>query len=250
MKVQKYKISIVSYTNTLPFRYGIEQKGIDALFDLQYDIPSVCAQKVIEGKVDMGLIPVAVIPYLKEYLLVGRYCLGSNGRVDTVKLYSQVPLEKIKNVLLDYQSRTSVTLVQVLSKFYWKITPAFEPATEGFETQIEKNTAAVVIGDRCFELNGKYAYEYDLAAEWKNFTNLPFVFAAWISNKKIEDELLNEFEQALSWGVAHTAQAVKEKIEPPRQSLIETYLTERISYDLDADKQRSMEYFLELLKQL
>lgn len=248
--MHKYKISIVSYTNTLPFKHGITQCGILDHIDLQYDNPSVCAQKVIEGKVDIGLIPVAVLPALKDCYIISKYCLGSNGQVDTVKLYSAVPLEKIEHIVLDHQSRTSVTLVQVLSKHYWKITPQFVAAQEGFEKNISGTSAAVVIGDRCFEMNGKFAYEYDLAAEWKKYTGLPFVFAAWVSNKPIDTAFIAEFEKALDAGVAHIPQAVQINIPTEKQALILNYLTHRISYDLDKEKQQSMQHFLHLLKGL
>jgi chorismate dehydratase len=218
--------------------------------DLQYDIPSVCAQKVIDGTVDIGLIPVAVLPLLKDSFIISKFCLGSNGQVDTVKLYSAVPLEEIETVALDYQSRTSVTLVQVLSKFYWNISPNFAQAKEGFEKNISGKNAAVVIGDRCFDMNGHFAYEYDLAAEWKKYTGLPFVFAAWISNKPIDPEFVKEFEKALSYGVEHTHEAVSKNIPPARHGLIHQYLTQRISYDLDKEKQQSMQHFLHLLKEL
>jgi chorismate dehydratase len=248
--VQKYKISIVNYTNTLPFKYGIMQAGLDHKIDLQLDIPSVCAQKLLENKVDIGLIPVAVIPLLKEYHIISKYCLGSNEKVDTVKLYSRVPLEKIDTVFLDYQSRTSVTLVQVLSHFFWKIKPVFTPATEGFEKLAEVNKAVVVIGDRCFGMNGNFEYEYDLAAEWKKYTGLPFVFAAWVSNKKIDEDFICEFEKTLQFGVERIGEAVEKMIPPEKQALIRAYLTERISYDFNAEKKKGVEYFLHLLKQI
>jgi chorismate dehydratase len=248
--VQKYKISIVNYTNTLPFKYGIAQSNLENKIDLQFDIPSVCAQKLLENKVDIGLIPVAVIPLLKEHHIISKYCLGSNGKVDTVKLYSNVPLEKIETVYLDYQSRTSVTLVQVLAKFFWKIKPTFTQAADGFEKLVSGNTAVVVIGDRCFDMNGNFKFEYDLAAEWKKHTNLPFVFAAWVSNKKIEPEFISVFENALETGINQTNTAVETSIPKEKQSLIKEYLTERISYDFNADKKKGLEYFLELLKQL
>jgi chorismate dehydratase len=248
--VQKYKISIVNYTNTLPFKYGITQSKLQDKIDLQFDIPSMCAQKLLENKVDIGLIPVAVIPLLKEYYIISKYCLGCNGKVDTVKLYSQVPLKKIENIYLDYQSRTSVTLVQVLAKFFWKINPVFTQATDGFEKLVNGSTAVVVIGDRCFDMNGSFQFEYDLALEWKKHTNLPFVFAAWVSNKKIDETFVSEFEKVLASGVTLTNEAIEASVAKEKQALIKTYLTERISYDLNAEKKKAMEYFLHLLKQL
>ncbi len=240
----------MNYTNTLPFRYGLQKTGMADKIDMHYDIPSVCAEKLENRIVDIGLVPVAVIPELGEHFIVSRYCLGSNDKVDTVKLYSQVPLEKIEEVYLDYQSRTSVTLVKILAKFHWKIEPAFTDSKEGFEELINETTAAVVIGDRCFDMNGKFAYEYDLSEEWKKFTGMPFVFAAWVSNKKIDEDFTAAFDIALEEGVKNIEEAVKESVPIEKQQLVIDYLTNRISYDLNESKRRSMEHFLHLLKEL
>jgi chorismate dehydratase len=247
---KKYSVSIVKYTNTLPLRHGINHSKVFDEMDLQLDIPAVCAQKLLENKVDIGLIPVAVIPLLKEHHIISNYCIGSNERVDTVKLYSHVPLEEISTIYLDYQSRTSIMLAKVLCKNFWKINPNFINAEAGFETKISNKDAAVVIGDRCFSLNETYKYEYDLAFEWKKFTSLPFVFAAWVSNKKIDADFIEKLESAMAYGIEHLDEAIKNDLSISNPTMIKQYLTERISYNLDEEKKKSLHFFLDLIKQL
>ena len=195
--MHKIKVSAVSYLNSKPFIYGLQHSEILNNIDLQLDIPSDCAQKLMDGKVDLGLIPVAVIPKLKEHYIITDYCIGAEGKVASVMLYSNVPLDEIKTVLLDYQSRTSVTLVKVLAKYFWNISPVWENSTVNFENTFAGNTAAVIIGDRTFGLENKYAYAYDLAEEWQKFTHLPFVFACWVANKKLPDDFISQFNNAL-----------------------------------------------------
>src|ERR1051326_5509574 len=146
------RISAVSYLNSTPFVYGIKKKLDPSLYELQLDIPSVCAQKLLDDKVDLGLIPVAVIPQLNEHHIVSDFCIGATGKVRSVMLYSEKRLDEIENILLDNQSRTSVLLVQVLAKYSWKIKPHFFNANEGFEKNICGSTAGVVIGDRTFAM--------------------------------------------------------------------------------------------------
>lgn len=247
---KKYSVSIVKYTNTLPLRYGINNSKVLEEMDLQLDIPAVCAQKLLDNTVDIGLIPVAVIPLLKEYHIISNYCIGSNERVDTVKLYSQVPLAEIEHVHLDYQSRTSIMLAKVLCKNYWKINPVFISAEAGFESKTPAKDAAVVIGDRCFTLNGTFKYEYDLAFEWKQFTTLPFVFAAWVSNKKIDAGFIARLENAMEYGVQHTDEAIKNDLSITNPGMVKKYLTERINYQLDESKKKSLHLFLDLISKL
>lgn len=241
----KYSVSIVNYLNTLPFVYGLKQSGLLSKLDLQFDVPSVCADKVIQNKVDIGLIPVAALTQLENYHILTNFCIGSSGMVDSVKLFSEQPLEKINAIWLDYQSRTSVKLVQVLCKELWKIEPQFLSADIGFEEKIKNDTAAVVIGDRTFSMKGKFAFEYDLSSEWKKLTGLPFAFAVWVSTEKIEDRaFLKEFDAALKFGVQHISEALVDyKTSIPNFDAFD-YLSNKISYPLDSEKLRAIDLFI------
>jgi chorismate dehydratase len=245
----KYKVSAVSYLNTIPFIYGINQSNFKDKIDLSLDYPSVCAQKLIENKVDIALVPIVVLKENPQFNIISDYCIGSNGKVDTVCLYSDVPLMEIQEIYLDYQSRTSVELLQLLCREHWNISPKFRTSSVGFENKIEKKTAALIIGDRAFSANGKYSFEYDLSECWKEMTGLPFVFACWISNKEIEEYFISEFNESLKMGIKNLEEAIKKEFENyhhcknPKE-----YLNHKISYTLDEDKRKGMELFLSKLR--
>ncbi len=122
--MQKIKISSVSYINSLPFIYGIENSiFLNGNHILYKDSPANCADKLISNTIDLGLIPVAEILKIKNPQIISDYCIGAVGKVRTVLLLSQVPLSEINTILLDYESRTSVNLVKVLAEEFWKIKP-------------------------------------------------------------------------------------------------------------------------------
>jgi chorismate dehydratase len=246
--MQKLKISAVSYLNTSPFVEGIEKSGFVDQIDLSLDIPSLCASKLLDGRVDIGLVPVAVIPLLKESNILTDYCIGATGPVRSVLLYSQVPLEQITSILLDNQSRTSVALVKILARKLWKIAPAYTLAIDGYEKQIGGTTAGVVIGDRTFFLKGQFAYVYDLAECWLQLTGLPFVFACWVSNKAINPDMEQLFNKALALGLTRI-KPVAERFRSrfPADADLEHYLTANISYPLDDPKKAGLKLFLEWL---
>ncbi|HET6228170.1 MAG TPA: menaquinone biosynthesis protein [Bacteroidia bacterium] len=247
----KVKISAVSYLNSKPFLFGIEHSEIREKIDLQLDMPSICARKLIDNQVDIGLVPVAVIPKLKQHFIISDYCIGAVGKVSSVMLYSEVPLQEIKQVLLDYQSRTSVKLVKVLAQEYWHISPEWINASENFENQIKGTTAAVIIGDRTFGLNDNYPYAYDLSEEWQKFTKLPFVFACWISNKELPDAFVTEFNKALKYGIEHRTELISQlKASTSYKTDVENYLKNSISYTYDSDKKQALSLFLELAGKL
>jgi chorismate dehydratase len=251
MPDKKIKISIVNYFNTLPFRYGIKNSAIINKIELQEDIPSICAQKLKFKQVDIGLVPVVLLPELNSYKIITDYCIGANGKVDSVKLYSEVPLDEIKSITLDYQSKSSIKLTKVLSKFYWRKNFEFKDAKPGYEQYIKGTNAAVVIGDRTFSLNGTFKYEFDLAAEWRNFTGMPFVFAAWATTSEIEQTFIDEFNKALGDGIQDISKAISEsKLAQPKNFDPADYLTNKISYGLDDRKKEALELFLNYISKL
>jgi chorismate dehydratase len=249
--MDKIRISAVSYLNTVPFAYGIRNSEIYNHISLSMDIPSVCAEKLIHSKVDLGLVPVAALLEMKEYHIVSDYCIGAEGPVQSVMLMSQVPLHEIKSIYLDYQSATSVLLNRILALKFWKLDVEWLPSGPGYEDKIKDTTAAVIIGDRVFTNRNKYAYKFDLAEEWKNFTGLPFVFAVWASNIKLPSEFINSFNDALSYGLAHKAEALKEwKNNIPSDLNALDYLENNISYNMNDQKKKAMELFLSYAREL
>ncbi|HIG32381.1 MAG TPA: hypothetical protein EYQ09_02925 [Flavobacteriales bacterium] len=247
----KYKVSAVSYLNTIPFIYGLKQSKLMNIIDLQLDYPAICADKLINGEVDIALVPVVVIPQLERPHIISDYCIGANGAVDTVCLYSDVPIEEIQTIALDYQSCTSVALLKILLKEYWQVKPELNNTELGFEDNIEGKHAALVIGDRAFELNAKHQYIYDLSAIWKKMTGLPFVFAVWVSNAKLPQDFIAAFNQALENGLTDIDKTITlegnnyQNCENPKD-----YLNHKIFYLLDVEKQKGMALFLEKLVSL
>lgn len=252
VKLAKIKVAAVSYLNTKPLLYGITH-DVDLMrqIDLIEDFPSKIGKMLVNGNVDMGLIPVAYIPQLKEWHLVSDYGIGSVGAVETVCLFSDVPVEQIEKVLLDYQSFSSVNLCKVLLKNYWKKEVIYEQATENYIHEIGGTTAGVIIGDRVFEQKSiahPKKFIYDLAEEWTYFTDLPFLMAAWISNKKLPEDFIQNFNMANKVGLDNLDAVIRENPYPTYD--MNTYFTSNISYTIDEDKLKAMRLFLKLMKEL
>ena len=243
--MDKIRVSAVSYLNSIPFVYGLEKSSVQSQIELSLDIPSECAKNLLDNKVDLGLVPVVIIPQLKFSEIISSYCIGSNGPVETVCIFSQVPLKDIEEIQLDFHSKTSVQLVQLLSKKYWDISPKFSHAKEGFENNLTDKLAGVIIGDRAYQYRSQFKYVYDLSEEWKKYTGLPFVFACWVANKSLSESFKESFVKALHFGMDRLDLSLEEKgINFPSSINQKRYLTEIISYDLDADKKQSLARFL------
>ncbi|HVG40421.1 MAG TPA: menaquinone biosynthesis protein [Chitinophagaceae bacterium] len=246
--MKKIKVAAVSYLNTKPLLYGINHHPVLNEIHLTENYPAIIAQLLVEDKIDMGLIPVAIIHKLKEWHIVGDYCIGSDGPVASVCIFSEMPMDEIKKIYLDYQSKTSVKLAQILIKEYWKKEVEWMDATgEDYRKEIIGTTAGVVIGDRALEQRLKSSYIYDLGEAWKHYTGLPFVFAAWISNKQLPLEFIGKFNEANAMGLQQISKVI---IENPFSAYdLDTYYTQNISYELTDKKKEGLEVFLNAMEQ-
>ncbi|MCU0363583.1 MAG: menaquinone biosynthesis protein [Bacteroidales bacterium] len=248
----KIRVSAVRYANTYPFIYGLTASGFTDNIELSTDHPAACAEKLINGTADLGLVPVAALPDLREHFIVGDYCIGADGEVRTVMLLSNTDFDEIRSIYLDYRSRSSVALTRVLAKNFWKREFNWINTEEGFRFEdLAPGEAAVLIGDQCFEIENRFSRKKDLALEWKNYTGLPFVFACWVSNIRLGEDFIASFNQALRSGVEN----IDAVVEAYRQSgsisgpVLRRYLTVNIDFKLDSLKRSAMEKFLGLIRQ-
>jgi chorismate dehydratase len=243
----KIKVGIVSYLNTRPLIYGLEKAPIREEIDLIEAYPSKLADMLLNDEVDVGLIPVAIIPQLQSYHIVGDYGIATEGEVASVCLFSEVPVEEVTRVYLDYQSRSSVALLKWLIREYWGIHPEIiETSDEHYRKEIKGTAAGLVIGDRALEQRKISTFMYDLGSEWRFVTGLPFVFAAWVSNKKLPDDFVQRFNAANALGLQHLDEIVAANPFPYYD--LRKYYTFHISYFLDQKKREGLELFLSYLK--
>ena len=237
----------MSYLNTKPLLYGINRHEVRNEIILTEDYPSQIARMLIDDEIDVGLIPVSAILRLEEWNIITDFCIGCDGPVASVGIFSQVPMTEITHVYLDYQSRTSVNLARVLLKEFWDRQVEFiDAAGEDFRNQIDGTTAGVVIGDRALEQRQHSKYVYDLGEAWKQHTGLPFVFAAWIANKQLPVDFVKKFNDANREGLGHIPDVIDEN--PYNIYSLTQYYNDNISYEFTPDKQAGMELFLRKIK--
>lgn len=235
------RISAVSYLNAKPFVFGLQHSSFQKSIQLSLDIPSNCADKLINNQADIGLVPVASLLQLPACTLISDYCIGATGKVKSVFIFSDVPVNQIKTIRSDEQSRTSNLLARVLFRNYWKSDPEWLESGQA--------DAFVQIGDRTFGKEKWYPYAYDLSEVWHQFTGLPFVFATWVSSRQLDEAFIDDFNRALAFGLENRDEILA-KLTPIPNFDLKKYLFEYIQYDLDAPKREALNRFLDLAKNL
>src|SRR5579883_796132 len=218
------RVSVVEYLNTAPLVWGMLKGRERDRFELEFTLPSKCADDLRERKVDVGIIPAI------EY-------------------------QRIENVEMDTSSRSSVALTTILLRKFYRQDFQAIPADPDLQTMLQRADAALLIGDPALTagLSKPAPFIYDLASEWRKFTQLPFVFALWVGRRDARlAEFSAEFIASRDEGLAHVKEIATE--HAPKLGLsvedVRIYLTENIDYTLDDENLKGLRLFYQLAREL
>lgn len=228
-------VAMVGYLNTIPFLEGLKRGS----YDLILDIPANCLAYFDREEVDIALVPVGALTDIstEKYKIISDYCIGCEGDVRTVGIFTQHSIQDVSRIALDTHSRTSVLLTKVLCERYWKIDPEFTSIDDD-----HKADARLLIGDKVFLEEDKYENVYDLGDAWKELTGFPFVFAVWIARPRLSEDKIAQFNADLGYGVSQIEQIKHTYADAPHIDLNE-YFTRYIKYDFGKDQRRGMRQF-------
>ncbi|MCY3742766.1 MAG: menaquinone biosynthesis protein [Candidatus Poribacteria bacterium] len=257
--VQKSRLRIgaVSFLNTKPLIYPLLNKEIQADIALTVDVPSRVAALLSADELDVGLIP--IIEYFRANPSDTNYCIlpdisiASHGSVRSIQLFSRVPIQEIRRIALDTNSRTSVALLKILLAEKYGVSPAFTacaptviPSTALQNRQYPPFEAVLLIGDPALRHLGSTEYSVDLGEAWYKLTGLPFVYACWVAREEARfNDLAQVLFQSKERGIAQIPEIAH--VEAQKLGLPETlcldYLQNRIKYDLDESAIAGIELF-------
>lgn len=174
------RLGVVPYLNVLPLIEGIEACFPPVLRATPRDLAAMLAS----GQIDAATLPTFDLLRSGHVLLPG-CAIACDGRVRSVQLFSRVPLQDVRRVLLDRSSLTSVHLARILWRELLGIEPeaatSAEPIAPDFDLAASGFDGAVVIGDSALAWERRFPHALDLGEGWKRLTGLPFVFAAWVA---------------------------------------------------------------------
>lgn len=226
--------------------HGDESRSVD----LSFSIPSVCAERLEQGLIDVGLVPVAEVARQELEIVpgVGIACFGS---VRSILLFSRVPWPRVRTLAADVSSRTSVQLARVILRECYGADPEIASRQPVLTDMLRDADAALIIGDPALRLRpDELSYEYlDLGAEWLALTGLPMVFAAWAGKPGIASTALGQITTAsYRFGNARLDEIVEQEhvARGITLELANRYLRHHIRFELGTSELKGLEAFLDL----
>lgn len=197
----KTRIGAVSYLNTKPLIESLGDRC--ASIELSLELPSRLATQLANGDLDVALIPSVETFRMDGAKILSDACIGCRGPVWSVKLISRKPFEEIQTLALDEGSRTSIGLVRVLLQKRYGLRPIVTSLPIDQEPEASKCDAILVIGDRAMHIREEeFPYQWDLGEQWCRWTQLPFVFAMWVTlDENPQPEVIQALSEARDYGV-------------------------------------------------
>jgi chorismate dehydratase len=228
------RLGAVAYLNARPLVYGLEDSRD---VRVRFDVPSVCAQLLTDGQIDLGLIPTITYLDRPDDRVVPGISIASDGAVASVALFTRRPLREVRTVALDTSSRTSAALTRILCARGFQIAPTFVPHAPLLPEMLAACDAALLIGDPALfaDYQALGAEKVDLGSAWADLTGLPFVWAFWSGRAEAADAgVIARLQAVRDAGVAASDEIAEAYCagDRGRQLIARRYLRENMKYGL------------------
>jgi len=274
--MSKLRVSVVEFLNTAPLVWGFTDGPLEGRYDLSFAVPAQCADDLRAGRVDIGVIPAIEYQRINDLVILPGMAVAAKREVRSILVVSRRPIDRVRRLALDHNSRSSIALVRLLCQGPWRIEPEFVEAAPDPAAMLADADAALLIGDPALRVRLKMdalsaktpgesccggsddeqpvegvdtLFVYDVAQQWGEMTGKPCVLAVWAARRDVvTPQVLADFEASKDYGLANLgniAEGAALKLDlPPRE--LEIYLRENIDYSLDAENLAGLDLFYRL----
>jgi chorismate dehydratase len=240
--MSRLRISAISYLNTAPLMWDFEHGSAGRDFDISYTVPSACAGALAAATADIGIIPAAAYTTIPNLVIIPGVAIAARQPVRSILLVSRKPMKDVHTVALDASSMTSVALTKIIFAKWLGGPREYVSAEPVLEAMLAASDAALLIGDPALQVDRSQYETLDLAEEWIARTGKPFVFAFWAVRKEAlvghdRETIAKAFQDSRDHGLGpESLQKICAQWAPRlclSESIVRTYLTENIYYQLD-----------------
>jgi chorismate dehydratase len=275
--MSKIRVSIVEFLNTAPLVWGFTNGPLQGRYDLSFTVPSLCAEALRAGRVDVAIIPAVEYQRMDGLVMLPEMAIAAKGEVRSILVLAKKPIESARRIALDTNSRSSVALTRLLCQGLWGIAPEFVDAPPDPTSMLADADAALLIGDPALRVRLKVdalaakqpsgagccggdaseqpvpgvdvLFVYDVAEQWRKMTGKPCVLAVWAGRREVvTPELVADFQASREYGLSHIGEIAEDAAlhleMPPRY--LERYLRENIDFSLDEHNLEGLRNYFEL----
>ncbi|MGH9534640.1 MAG: menaquinone biosynthetic enzyme MqnA/MqnD family protein [Terriglobales bacterium] len=257
---RRWRVAAISFLNTAPLLWGLET---EPKLQLSYTAPSGCAEQLRREEAEIGIIPVIEMARIAGLAALPGIAVAARAEVRSILLITKTPWPDIRRLALDRSSRTSAALAQILLRRRYGAKFDLAERAPEWREMLDEADAALIIGDPALRLAVTGEAEaagyraHDLAAEWHQWTGLPFIFALWAVRRAAvpageEAWLTERFQRAKREGLAHADALVQRwarRLDLPAEE-IRRYLAHDVEYDITPQHWAGLSRFFEWAAEL
>jgi predicted solute-binding protein len=218
------------------------------LFELERAIPAECADRLADGRADIGIVPSVELNRQRLEIIRGTG-IACRGPVRSILLISKVPFSEIRTLATDSSSRTSVALSRIVLARSYGVAPQLYSERPHLGSMLEHCDAALIIGDAALVLDPAELpfHVLDLGTEWTRMTGLPMVFAVWAARAELPPQDPAPFIASLRFGIEHIDDIARQEHAKLgiSEALAREYLTRNIIFELGEREYAGLEAFLQ-----
>ncbi len=262
----KLRVAAIRFLNPAPLMWDFEHPPLNTKLDKRYDVqwmlPSECADRLAGGAADIGLVPIASLATTPGLRILPGCTIASKGRVRSLLLVRRAnqPLADLRGIAADSASRTTLEYTRIMLHKWGNPNVPYVPMAADLDAMLDRADAAILIGDPAlmaleeranrFERTGEELVYYDLAEEWRKLTGLPFVSAVWAAAPgcALDDDVEMDLVRSRNHGLENIGALVAQwsRQMPLSEETIRAYLTTNIHYVLDEECIEGMRGFFRI----
>jgi len=208
-KQKKYALGCVPYQNAKPIVQWLELQKDKIPVEIIYEEPSRLPLMLETHLFDAIFTSSFNALQTKDLKILKGVSISSFNQIGSVKIFSKVPADQIKSIALDQSSLTSIHLAQIILKEKYHLTPITKQLPPDLHLMLQDFDAAVLIGDRCINVDEAGLYEIDLGKEWHDLTGKPFVWALWMGRGNLDKHLARLILESKKWGILHLKEIIE-----------------------------------------
>ena len=217
-----------------PLLYGLQKGLVPHDFTLKISDPRSCAHHLIQGQVELALIP--SIEYAKgkgAWQIVPQICLAAQGALGSMALFFNKDLHTLRRIAVDERFPSALALLQIILREKYEIESELIPVSADLPTMLTRADAALLCGDRALNAQADFPAHLDLGEEWYDLTGLPFVAAFWAGHEiSLSENEAHILQQSAEIGLRNIEKISKEfaAAHPQDFAFYQSYLNDRLRY--------------------
>ena len=241
---KKLRLGVVPYMNAKPLIYGLSQQTNS--IELSFEVPSLLPTMLNNDQIDVAIIP--SIEYFRSgnYAIIPDISISSCGSVESVKIFSKVPIQNIRTAALDKSSLTSCALTKIILKEQYHLSPQYTQWNKQYNISGTNADAVLLIGDNAMKVTDNEYVTLDLGQAWFEYTGLPFVYAVWVVKRDRcipgINKMLKSAREAGIRSVKELAATESHRLQLTQERCL-NYLTKSIRYNLGKEEIKGFRAF-------